>query len=479
MNKKCQIFTPEAVVEDLLDSVEYKKDLFGKKVIDTACGDGNMLVTIVKRYVEEAIANDLSISDITEGLEKDIYGIEIDFSHYKKCMMNLDMLVSQYGIKHVKWKILNKDSLKTNLNMKFDFVIGNPPYIKYSDLDNKTRGFIKAKFSTCTHGKFDYCYAFIEHGLSLLNEKGKMAFLIPNSIFKNVFAQKLREELIKNTIKIIDFKTRKLFNNALTSSAFIIIDNNINRDYIVYSNVVNKKTKKIKKVNLSGKWVFTNITKRNNVKKYRFEDYFKASITIATLYNKAYVLNQYEDYGEYYKVNDCLVEKSVVRVAASPRGLNSNKKELIIFPYYYKDNVLKRYKQKEFEEIYPKAVEYLLTFSKELSKRKSDISTKWFEYGRSQALAHLNQSKLLISTVVTKTVKVYELSEDCIPYSGIYITPRTNISLDKAKKMLESEDFLKYVQGIGINASGNSLRITSSDINNYEFFCKGDFQWEK
>ena len=40
-----------------------------------------------------------------------------------------------------------------------------------------------------------------------------------------------------------------------------------------------------------------------------------------------------------------------------------------------------------------------------------------------------------------------------------------------AKKILESEEFLKYVHGIGTPASGKSLRITAKDINEFTFFC--------
>ena len=75
---------------------------------------------------------------------------------------------------------------------------------------------------------------------------------------------------------------------------------------------------------------------------------------------------------------------------------------------------------------------------------------------------------MLLSTVITKEVKVYALSSETIPYSGIYITSDED-NLNRAKEVLESEEFLKYVKDIGINASGESIRITSKDINNYRF----------
>lgn len=468
MIKKCQVFTPEENVIELLDAVKYTSNLYGKKVIENACGDGNILLEIVKRYIEDSLKKNISIEDIKSGLEQDIYGAEIDKLHYKKCLDNLSEFVSGYGLYNVKWKILNTDILKEKLTIKFDFVIGNPPYITYRDLDNDTRDFVKDNFKSCSSGKFDYCYAFIEASLNSLSETGKLAYLIPSSIFKNVFGQKLRDMILPYTNRIIDYTTKKLFNQVLTSSAILVCDKSSIQDLIEYSNVVSGKITNIKKANLGNKWVFSNDSSNNSPKK-KFGDYFNASISIATLLNEVYVLKNYDLEGDYFKLGDYKIEREIVRECASPRSLNYNKKELIIFPYQYNESSLVRYSSEAFEKKFTEATRYLKSFIEKLNKRNSDTSVEWFEYGRTQALAHLNQPKLLLSTIVTKEVKVYELSKECIPYSGIYIIPKNNLPLSRAKEILESESFLKYVKGIGINASGSSMRITAADINNFEF----------
>ena len=97
-------------------------------------------------------------------------------------------------------------------------------------------------------------------------------------------------------------------------------------------------------------------------------------------------------------------------------------------------------------------------------------SAKWYEYGRSQALAHLNMKKLLVSTIITNVVEIYEIDELTVPYSGIYITLLdNNYTLADAVEILRSESFLQYVKNIGINVNGESIRITCKDINNYHF----------
>ena len=75
-----------------------------------------------------------------------------------------------------------------------------------------------------------------------------------------------------------------------------------------------------------------------------------------------------------------------------------------------------------------------------------------------------------MSTIITDKVKLYLLDESNIPYSGLFVYPKTNeFNLEDAKKILESKSFYKYVLQIGIHMNGDSYRITSKDILNYQF----------
>ena len=195
---------------------------------------------------------------------------------------------------------------------------------------------------------------------------------------------------------------------------------------------------------------------------------------VATLLNEAYVLKK-ENYIEldgYYQVNGVNIEKAVVRETATPRSKRYKKIEKIIFPYSYDKGKLVKYSQNDFISNFPGAFQYLDGFREQLDKRESDKNAKWFEYGRSQALATLNHRKLLVSTVITDTVSVYPLDKKCIPYAGMYIITRKRnqlYKLDDAKTILESDEFMQYVKKVGIHISGSSLRITSKDIEEYRF----------
>lgn len=459
---KCQKFTPSALVDTMLNLVNYNTDLMGKTILENSFGSGNILKAIVVRYIESAITSGVDSTSISVGLAQDVYGIELDKTLYDNCILELNAILESYNIPAVDWKLFNDDALSINLNISFDYIIGNPPYISYKEMDEDSRIALKKKFESCEIGKFDYCYAFIESGIKHLKETGKLVQLIPNNIYKNVFAKKLRELLVDHITTVLDYPDQKLFDKTLTSVSIFLYDKENSSENIHYENITEGTKRSLCRHSLGDKWMFS-IPNNSTQKMLRFGDIFHASITIATLYNKAFIVDD-------ACIGEENLEQNILRDAVSPKTLRYKKKKKIIFPYFYDDKVLCRYSEETFEELFPNTAKHLRQYSKELDARNSDEKATWFEYGRSQALAHLNKEKLLISTIITNAVEVYEVDANTIPFSGIYITVKNpDYSLNDAIEILKSEQFLQYVQNIGINISGKSLRVTCKDINNYLF----------
>ncbi len=476
--KKHQIFTPNDIAKKLLDSIGYNSNIIKKYILENSCGQGNILILIVERYLKDAQKNNWSVEEIKTGLETYIYGYDVDPLCCQICKKNLSEIATKHGIFNVKWNIYNKDFLKEytnkNIKIKFDYIVANPPYINYTELDIQTRKYINTHFISCQKGKFDYFYPFIEASLNILSTEAKLSFIVPNSIFKNVYAEELRKILKPYINLIIDYSGLSLFNNVLTSSVIFTCHFKNNISQLEYINFKNKSTLHIDKDELSGKWLF--IKKRPKSNSLKFGDLFHASISIATLFNKAFLIksnNLISLNDQYYrlKINNKIykIEKSSIRPCASPKSKAYNTNYFIIFPYKkLENNLYSKFKNTaEFRLAYPRTAEYLQTYKTQLLKRASDKSANWFEYGRSQALQNINQEKLLLSTIITNKVFVYNIDSETVPFSGIFITPKNNNDLNLAKKILESQKFWEYIKIIGINANGFSKRITVKDINNF------------
>lgn len=461
--KKCQVFTPENYVDLLLNYADYNDNLYGKKVLENSCGDGNILSKIVQRYITDCKKQGFSAEKISEGLSNDIYGIEIIKTTWKKCICRLNGIIEDEHLPPVDWQIFNTNYFSWTPENKFSYIIGNPPYITYSEIKKAEIKKLKTSFKSCSKGKFDYCYAFIEKSVNELEDNGKMSYLIPSSIFKTVFGNNLRSFILPHTKEIIDYSLHKVFSDALVKSSILNIQKNSNYSSILYK--FDNKCVNIDKKVLSNKWVFLQKEASGN---RRFGDYFQVSHAVATLYNKAFLITNYEEDDNYIHVGNYKIEKEIIRPAVSAKSKRYKNNTLIIFPYYFTDG-LKRYDETTFIKRFPGVTEYLKSFLSELNNRKSDIKSKWFEYGRSQALSSLNQNKLLLSVVISDKVLVYEASANDIPYAGMFVTQKRDLSLQEAKRILESKEFLDYAQSIGVHMSGNSVRIMSKDIMEYRF----------
>lgn len=463
---KCQIFTPKEQVSKMLDSALYTKDLYGKRFLENSCGNGEILIQAVVRYIEDCKKRRFSKKKIKLGLETDFFAYEVDNKRIEECKIRLDEVTKQYKITEVVWNIKCEDYLASKSDITYDFIVGNPPYIAYPDLPTDVQAYVKENFVSCKKGKFDYSYAFIEKSYAELSEKGSLVYIIPSNIFKNVFADELRN-IIKNDIySIDDFPSEKIFGKVLVSPAIISIVKGNNSSKLLYR--VSGTEKLIDKIQLKSKWIFDNV---NISTGKRVGDFFKVSSSVATLLNEAFILKNGDIKDGFYEFDNHKVETALIRKAASPKNKKYNKStEYIIFPYFYDDlGKLQHYSEEEMYASFPNAMKFLETHKENLKKRDADSTAKWFEYGRSQALQNINQKLILISSVISDCTEPYMLEVDEVPYSGLYIMSTSDMSLDSLLSVLKSTKFKEYIKSIGVCVSGTSKRISPKDIENYIF----------
>lgn len=472
-NKNDQIFTPYKYVEDMLDRIGYKENLVGKTVLENSCGQGNILVEIVERYIDDARRLGLSNKQIAESLSENIIGFEIDEYQRKKCIECLDRTSSARGIENVRWNILNKDFLKYNINeIKASYIIGNPPYITYHDVAEEDRKYLKDQYEVCKKGRFDYCYAFIEASIKALGPGGKMIYLIPFSIFRNRYAKDLREFIIDGITGVVDFSGEKVFPGITCSVAFLIYEKGNNKNKILYEESKTGIKNIIKKSRLcenSKNWIFKKVDDGEE----QFGNHFNVHNSVATLLNEAFLIIPTKEEEQFFCIDEEKIEKKICLKGISTRSEKKkiSQQQYIIFPYKRENNRICKYTENEFVQLYPNAYQYLSHFIEKLKNRKSDNTVQWFEYGRFQALNELWKEKLVLPMVITKQARVYRADECTVPYAGYFITQKedSNYSLEDAARILQSVGFYQYVKVVGTPTTATSYRISVDDIKQYRF----------
>ena len=318
--KTCKVPTPLDMVNHMLDKIGYKSNLYGKKVLENSCGEGNFLCEIVKRYIIDARRQNLTDIMILKGLEQDIHGIEKEESIVRICLANMDAVAEKMGITNVNWHIRQGDALALEPESIYQYVVGNPPYITYYNLTPEERTLIRTRYQTCAAGKADYYYAFTEAALQSLAPDGSLIYLIPNNFFKNRYSDELRKYILPYLVEVEDYTTQRIFGNYLTSSAVIFCRRQTQGRTFKYCDIQNQRSIQVQKSELQGKWSF--FTNRAHLgKSERMGNCFQISAPIATLLNDAFVLRNFRkcDNGDF-EVDGMILEQKVVRPAASPKS---------------------------------------------------------------------------------------------------------------------------------------------------------------
>jgi hypothetical protein len=106
-------------------------------------------------------------------------------------------------------------------NPGWDAVVGNPPYVRVDSIPIDDKRYYASRYST-PYGKYDIYYIFVEWGCTLVTQKGRFSYIIPNRFCSNDTGVKLRELLGNARLHIEVVSMFKVFGDASVYPVIIV-----------------------------------------------------------------------------------------------------------------------------------------------------------------------------------------------------------------------------------------------------------------
>ena len=239
-----EFFTPTLVVNYILDAVGYinQKEIETKKIIDISCGSGSFLIEAVRRLIKKhlTIYKRQKISELTTkeakniivNVKKNIFGIDINRVACILCQINIQLILYEI-FTHIKssdesyqlplFNIKNCNTLLLDNSEKYNYVIGNPPYLFIRSIPKDSKAIIASRDFNTFNGQYDYYQFFIELGIKILESQGFLGYIVPDSLLALTNRSALRKYISEMTkIKEI-YYTGPKFNDPVVSNIIIIL----------------------------------------------------------------------------------------------------------------------------------------------------------------------------------------------------------------------------------------------------------------
>ncbi len=463
-------FTPPQLADFLSKKIiSYCGDLSQKIILDPACGDGALLLSIAKqanfKYAK-------------------IKGYDTNADYVKQTYDNLKKI----GISEVE--IEQKDFLEISSNKidlfsstivveDADIVIANPPYVRTQILGTEKSQQIAKSFNL--KGKIDLYFAFLIGITNVLKKDGILGVITSNRYLTTKSGAEIRKFLLDNydVLEVIDLGDSQLFDAAVLPAIFIgrkkrtknqlqssckfaklyeSVNNNENAENVtsIYDIFVNE-TSGIYKIgnkffNLSTGilshssdktdiWTmmdendnkFVNLIKKNTF--CLVGDKLKVRVGIKSCADNVFIKDNWANEkiaeNEQDLFRPMISRENITRWNCSVSNLTK-----ILYPHYEKEGIRRVY---DIDK-YPTVKQYLLKYKQQLESRAYLISSgrKWYEMWVPQNPGLWSLPKLVFPDISIEAQFSYDESGSIVNGNCYWIVAQTE----------QEKELLLLIQGV-------------------------------
>ncbi len=488
------VTTPTHIIKGILRKtvIEYcknktDKEILSSKFSDIACGSGAFLLELFQVlqdiFVDYYIENDKSkLQPITHcsfklkyEIKQDIlvsciYGVDKDLNAVKACEFGLLLKLLEgednntitvpalpkleknifYGNSLIESSLVKTEHLEEinpfDFNdLRFDVVVGNPPYLATENIKQITPRelAIYNKTYSSAYKQYDKYFLFVERAINLLNDNGYFGYILPSKFMKVGAGKKLREYLSKNKLvsEIVSFGANQVFKNKTTYTCLLIAQKSeLNEfSFVEVKDLDDWKVRSENDFNLgvvetktltSDTWILEKNTQDIlNVLSEKTDSLLDIlgdktiENGIQTSANNVYIHKPTGENDQYvffeYKGVGYQVEKELTRpYFQTGRGADSLytyrnliPNAFVIYPYRKVEERVALVDYDELENNYPYLFNFLNVIRDKLDNDKRDIkpipktTNEWYRYGRSQSLENCDVPIKLVVGVLSNGYK--------------------------------------------------------------------------
>lgn len=557
------VTTPNFIVREILRQAassviptKTAQGILALKCADIACGSGAFLLELYQliydSLVDWYVMNDksrliqtgvnsykLPYSIKRDILTKCIYGVDKDYNAVEACKFGLllklleDEDVNTLSAFHPVLPDLNRNIFYGNSllspqnvpselvekinpfdfgNLKFDLIVGNPPYMKTEDIKHFTpeekKLYEKEHLYKSAHKQYDKYFLFIERALTLLKENGYLGYIVPSKLMKVGAARELRKIIStgKYLKSITSFGAHQVFEDKSTYTCILILQKKENKEfsYSEVNEITEWRTRHEDEHIVSlrnsfdiseNTWVLCTDKHKRLLDKIRLhskplgeivgEDYIFNGIQTSA--NKVYVfMPVIQDRNTYtfkaFNGHTYQIEKAVTKpyfkTSQGVKSLNTYRtftpNARVVFPYKRgKKGKLELISLQAIKRKYPLLHAFLQDAKAELDKPSRDIQptptndNEWHRYGRHQSLEACEISEKIIVGVLAQSDKY------AIDKNGTLVSSGGTAGYCLISIPSDSNYSIYYIQAILNSLQGEWLASLYGEIFRGGFIARG------
>lgn len=229
------VYTPFNISDYMIKNTISENEVINNpylKILDPACGNGNILIPVFN-YLKNIFENNIDIINRRNGINisknevaahiinNNLYGFDTDESAIRSLHNKLQLFPGNISPNH----IVQMDFLLSKEKSSYDFIIANPPYIGHKLIENKYFKELKCLYSNVFKNKSDISYCFIFKSILDTVLEGRISIITSRYFMESCSGKDIRKQILKNCSieKIVDFYGIRPFKNIGIDPAILFL----------------------------------------------------------------------------------------------------------------------------------------------------------------------------------------------------------------------------------------------------------------